>query len=147
MKHIPVLLLKFLTSLIIFTIALDLFFEASIADILSFSVVLTVMSYLIGDRMLLPRVGKTNAIIGDFFLAYFIVWIFGSTLLHSYLQIAWGSIITASLVAFSEVFIHRFIETRDLVKINDSVKSKAVFDGKLAYGMEMAEEQDPRNKD
>jgi hypothetical protein len=145
MKHTVVLAMKFISNVIIFTIALDLFFEASIADILSFSVLLTIVSYFIGDRILLSRVGNVNATIADFFLAYLIVWIFGNILLHSYLQVAWGSIITAILVAFSEVFVHRYILSQS--KTMDQDQSKSIFNGKLAYGMEIGEEYNPSEKD
>ncbi|MFD1736438.1 YndM family protein [Bacillus salitolerans] len=143
MSHLPVLLMKFISSVLIFTIALDLFFEASFVDILSFSLLLTVFSYFIGDQILLPRIGNANAIISDFFLAYVTVWIFGSILLHSYLQIAWGSIITASFVAVSELFVHRYMLRRSPIA---QETQRSAFNERLAYGMEMAEEQNPRDK-
>lgn len=145
MKHLTIIGMKFFASIIIFAVAFDLFFEATVVEILSFSVLLTVMSYVIGDLILLQRIGNRNAVLIDFFLTYFIVWIFGSVLLHSYLQIAWGSIISATLVAVSEIFVHNYILKKEPELEKTSSKTE-IYHGRLAYGFEMAEEQDPREK-
>jgi hypothetical protein len=138
LKNIYVLLIKFVASLIVFWISLDLFFEATLVDIVSFSLLLTVVSYFIGDRILLPRIGKMNALVTDFFLAYLIVWVFGGLLFESYLQVAWGSIISAVLIAGSEVFVHSYIVKNVQHEVSEKPRS---FNGNFAY--EFAEEQDP----
>lgn len=142
MNQLTVLLIKFISCLLAFAIGLDLFFDATIGDIVSFSLLVTVVSYLLGDKILLPIVGNRKALIVDFFLAYMIVWIFGSVLLENYLQIAWGSILSASLISVAEMVVHRVLH-----RYNDT-KEKMIsgFNPKMVYGMEMAEEQDPRDK-
>ena len=55
MKHITVLLVKFISCIIAFAVGLDLFFDANIVDILSFSLFVTVVSYMLGDRIVLPN--------------------------------------------------------------------------------------------
>lgn len=134
-----VLLIKFITSLVAYGVALDLFFDASWTDIISFSVLTTIVSYLIGDRILLPRIGNANAIIADFLLSYSIVWAFGSVLLNSYLQIAWGSIISAVIITAGEYFVHRIL----LRSMPEEKQNRGGAPGKLAYAMEMGEENDP----
>ncbi len=141
MKHIHVLFIKFVASLIVFWVSLDLFFDATIVDILSFSILLTVVSYFIGDQILLPRIGNLNSVIVDFFLTYLIVWIFGGILFESYLQVAWGSIISAILIAGSEVFVHSYI----LRTIKPTVQERhQSFNQRFAY--EFAEDQEPKSK-
>jgi hypothetical protein len=142
MSHLTVLLLKFVTCLVAFAVALDLFFDATMIDIVSFSLLVTIVSYVIGDRIILPRLGNSNALVIDFFLTYTMVWIFGSVLLESYVQIGWGSLLAALLITGAEVIVHRI-----LLKNSDvTVQHKSGFNPKLAYGMEMAEEQNPRVK-
>jgi hypothetical protein len=142
MSHMIVLLLKFVTCLVAFTVALDLFFDATMIDIVSFSLLVTIVSYVIGDRIILPRLGNSNALVIDFFLTYTMVWIFGSVLLESYVQIGWGSFLAAFLITGAEIIVHRI-----LLKNNDvTVQHKSGFNPKMAYGMEMAEEQNPRVK-
>ncbi|WP_456271011.1 DUF2512 family protein [Bacillus sp. AK031] len=120
-----------------------MFFEATIADIVSFSLLLTVISYFIGDRILLPRIGRVNAVITDFFLAYLLVWVFGGILFESYLQVAWGSIISALLIAGSEVFVHSYIVKNAVTEASEKQRS---FNGNFAYEFAEDQEPDPRKE-
>lgn len=138
MMHLKVLLIKFVASIIVFWISLDLFFEATIVDIVSFSLLVTIISYFIGDQILLPRIGKMNAVVVDFFLTYSIVWVFGGIFFASYLQVAWGSIISATLIAGSEVFVHSYIVKNVKPVVQERQRS---FNQSFAF--ETAEEQDP----
>lgn len=141
-----IILLKFISCIIIFTIAFDLFFVAGVSEVLSFSILVTIVSYFIGDKMILPRVGNRAAVVIDFFTVYAIVWIFGNILLHSYEQIAWGSIIAATLIGISEVFVHLFLLGRLLPPPTTERKRPLRTSQKLAFGTEFAEESDPRKK-
>ncbi|WP_078414277.1 YndM family protein [Priestia abyssalis] len=145
MKNTTVLLLKFISSVIAFTIALDLFFDATITDILSFSVFVTLASYMLGDRIILPNFGNVPASIVDFLLTYMSVWVFGSILLDNYLQIAWGSIISAILITGAEVFIHLYL-LNYLAASQTKERPQIHFNRRLAYGTEFAEEQDIHDK-
>ncbi|WP_026582768.1 YndM family protein [Bacillus sp. J33] len=142
MNKTIIFILKFAASLIAFAIALDLFFDAAFADIVSFSLLVTIMSYLLGDRIILPRLGNRNALISDFFLVYASVWVFGSVLLNSYLQIAWGSFIAAGIITLAEVFVHTYMLNRMEIA-QDNRRSESGMNPRLAYGMEMAEEKEP----
>jgi hypothetical protein len=97
---------------------------------------------MLGDRIILPRLGNRNALIADFFLVYASVWVFGSVLLNSYLQIAWGSVIAAGIITLSEVFVHRYLQKGADVSQEENRK-EAALNPRLAYGMEMAEEKEP----
>jgi hypothetical protein len=117
-----------------------LFFKATYLHIVSFSLFVTVISYLVGDRIILKQVGNRNALVIDFFQTYLLVWIFGSVLLNSYLQIAWGSILAAVLVTATETIVHRLM-------LNQSSEDQPFsFHPKMSYKMEMAKLEDPRDK-
>lgn len=137
MKNTTVLIIKFITSVIAFGIGLDLFFDATMADILSFSLLVTVVSYIVGDRIVLLRLGNTNATLVDFLLTYMSVWIFGSVLLDNYLQIAWGSFISAVIISAVEIFVHRALANT----VNEEGR-QTNFSSRLAYGTEFAKEND-----
>ncbi|MGO4890684.1 YndM family protein [Anaerobacillus sp. MEB173] len=139
MQHFNVLLIKFVTCSIIFWISLGLFFNATIVEILSFSLAVTIISYFIGDQIILPRIGKSNAVVVDFFLIYLIVWIFGSVFFTSYFQIGWGSIISATLIAGSEVFVHSYIIKNVKPIVRENHRN---FNQNVAF--EFAEEHDPK---
>ena len=53
------------------------------------------------DKIILNRIGNTGAIMSDFLLTYLSVWIFGNILLDNYMQIAWGSILSAIVFTLS----------------------------------------------
>jgi hypothetical protein len=141
MKLLIILAIKFVSCMIAFAIGLDLFFDATIVDILSFSLFITLVSYIVGERFVLPYLGKRAATVADFLLTYLSVWIFGSILLENYLQIAWGSIIAATLVTATEVLVHQFADgnTRNLQLEREQ---KPLFTKPLAsFATEFAEEQ------
>lgn len=142
MNHVIAIVIKFVTGIIAYTLALDLFFDATWVDIVTFSLLMTIVTYLLGDIILLPRIGNGNSLIADFLLSYMLVWIFGSVLLDNYIQIGWGSIISATIIVIGEVIVHRllirsytFYENK-----NESISKQ------LAYSMEFAKDDDPLKK-
>lgn len=140
MNHITILLIKFVSCMIAFAIGLDFFFDATIVDIFSFSLFITIASYMLGDLIVLPRAGNTAAIMVDFLFTYMSVWIFGSVLLDNYMQIAWGSILSAIVVTVAEVFVHRYLLSRISTQ-QTSKRNDINFHRSLAYGTEFSEEQ------
>ncbi|MBD1378714.1 YndM family protein [Metabacillus arenae] len=144
MKTAGILLMKFVACIIAFTIGLDLFFDATVVDIVTFSLFITIVSYIVGDRLILSRLGRRAAIVADFLLVYISVWIFGSVLLESYIQIGWGSILSAIVITAAEVFVHSYLLRHFFT--NQSERQKSAFNPRLAYGTEFAEEQDVFDK-
>jgi hypothetical protein len=132
-----VFLTKWVTAVIAFTIGLDVFFNATVIDILSFSVTVTILSYIIGDRIIYPAYGNTLALWMDFIISYTSVWVFGNVYLNSAMQIAWGSVISAVIITLGEWFVHRYILS-DQVMPHERGKKL----GHLAFGTEFAEEND-----
>jgi Protein of unknown function (DUF2512) len=144
MNHATILLIKFVTCIIAFGIGLDLFFDATIVDIVTFSLFVTIVSYVVGELVILPQLGKRAAAIADFLLTYLSVWIFGSFLFESYLQVAWGSIISAVIITGAEVFVHLFVGERQN-KTSFSGSRNPTLNSRLAFGTEMAEDENLKN--
>lgn len=142
LSNFTIVLIKFISCIIAFAIGLDLFFDATFVDVISFSLFVTIVSYMFVDKILLDRVGNSAAIMADFLLTYLSVWIFGNILLDNYMQIAWGSILSALVFTLSEVFVHRFSHTHERHK-GDRIN----MNGRFAYGTEFAEEQNILDKD
>jgi hypothetical protein len=144
-KHVNVLFITFVASLFIFGISLGLLFNAPFVEVVSFSLLITIISYFIGDQIILPRIGKMNTVVVDFFLVYLIVWIFGAIFFHSYLMLGWGSVISATLFAGSEVFVHSYI-----VKNRKQIVLEKQRSFNQSFAFEIAEDADPhpaQNKD
>jgi hypothetical protein len=141
MQHTTILLIKFISCIIAFAIGLDLFFDATIVDILSFSLFVTIVSYMLGDRIVLPHLGNTAAIVIDFLLVYMSVWIFGDILLENYMQIAWGSVLSAIVITAAEVLVHHYLLNR-ISAAQTKDRQQTNFNRNLAFGTEFAEEED-----
>lgn len=145
MNDVRLFTIKLVTSALIFAVSLDLFFDASFSDIVTFAALTTVISYFIGDKIILPRLGSRQAALVDFFTVYMIVWIFGNVLLHSYEQLAWGSITAAFLTGIAELIVHRFMNTENSIERQTASQQQQQqrLMPKLAFGTEFAEEQEP----
>ncbi|MEH7460016.1 hypothetical protein CON65_17395 [Bacillus pseudomycoides] len=142
MSNMAVVLIKFISCIIAFAFGLALFFPATLLQIISFSLFVTIVSYMFVDKIILERIGNSAAIMSDFLLTYLSVWIFGNILLDNYIQIAWGSILSAIVFTVSEVFVHRFSHPHERYK-NERIN----MNGRFAYGTEFAEEQNILDKD
>jgi energy-coupling factor transport system permease protein len=68
-KHLTSLLVKFIMIGLISVIILPLFAQISSGQAILIAVVLTVVAYLLGDLMVLPRYGNTTATVLDVVLA------------------------------------------------------------------------------
>ncbi|HSU79963.1 MAG TPA: YndM family protein [Candidatus Angelobacter sp.] len=142
MRTLMVLVMKFVCALIAFTVGLNLFFNATITEIISFSLLTTLVSYFLGDLLILPNLGNATATVVDFILTYVVIWVFGSVVLHNYLQIAWGSILSAAIITLGEIFIHYYlINQTDLNKSAEKRTFNPSLD-RATYMTEFAEENE-----
>ncbi|MGD6815960.1 DUF2512 family protein [Metabacillus sp. 84] len=141
MNQLAVISVKFIIAAAAFAIGLDLFFEAGVPDILSFSLFAALATYLLGDRVIFPALGSRAAVITEFFTVYLGVWIFGSVLYENYLQIAWGSIISAVIFTAGEILVHLFLLDRAAFAPSSPVRAS-----RPAFGSEFSKELDPRDK-
>ncbi|MFC4620058.1 YndM family protein [Camelliibacillus cellulosilyticus] len=146
MKHAGLLILKFISSLIAFAIGFNLFFRATVTEIVSFSLFLTVASFFLVELFVLPRVERSARAVIDFFLAYVSVWIFGTIFLNNYIQVAWGSLLSAVIFTAAEIVVHRYIIPSPY---DDNVRDhgNAEAHRELDYGTEIADEFDHRDRE
>jgi hypothetical protein len=142
---VKVLLLKFIVCLIAFSIGLDLFFPASIREIITFSLTTVIVTYILADRILLPRIGNRYTLMAEFMITYAIVWLFGAVLLNGYLQIAWGSAISAVVITASEVLVHKYLR-RNVSVVRTEKRRVSRIRPNLKYAAEFAEEEDQNPK-
>ncbi|WP_409298525.1 DUF2512 family protein [Peribacillus sp. SCS-26] len=145
MKFLSALLVKFIISAAAFTIGLDLFFDASFSEILTFSFFNVVFTFILADRIALSKLGNWNTLLLEFSLSYLLVWVFGSVLLGNYLQVAWGSIISAAVITAGEVLIHKIFYSTAYKKRMKPESQPSINHG-LLYGTEFSEELEPGDK-
>jgi hypothetical protein len=108
MKHIKAIAIKFVSSLVLLSIILGLFFDMAFSNILLISLVLGVAAYFIGDLLILPRTNNTVATLADFGLAFLIIWLMSENLTYGDNHFSM-SLIAALGVALFEYMFHKYL--------------------------------------
>jgi Protein of unknown function (DUF2512) len=144
MKHIKPLAIKFISSLVLLSVILGLFFDMSFGNIFLITLVLGVVSYVIGDLFILRRTNNIIATLADLGLAFLVIRFMGDALAYG----DDGDMFTMSLiaaigVALFEYAFHKYVANRVLNE-NQSRENQQT---KLRYQTEASEELTPKNID
>jgi hypothetical protein len=108
-KHISALVVKFLMTAFILEVALLLLSDLSFGQILFLSLIITIISYLIGDMVLLPATNNAVATIADMILNTIIVYLFNFILnINDITFIA--ALISGILLGVGEFYFHKIID-------------------------------------
>lgn len=108
MKHLKAIAIKFVSSLVLLSIILGLFFDMAFSNILLISLVLGVAAYIIGDLLILPRTNNTVATLADFGLAFLVIWLMSENLTYGDNHFSL-SLIAALGVALFEYMFHKYL--------------------------------------
>ncbi|QPA32858.1 YndM family protein [Thermaerobacillus caldiproteolyticus] len=148
MRHLIALLIKYVLLATIFLAILPLFFQVSSAELLFFSLLMTLITYTLGDVYMLPRFGNFSATVADFVLVFIAVWV-GIGINRGELTTIWSAAFFSSLlVAIGEAVFHAYMDKNVLRHRDEQTNDQAVTTRELQT--EMAEELDVRtaqNKD
>lgn len=112
MDHLKVLGMKFLAVAFAVYVIFGLFSNASWMNLLWISLLVTGISYLIGDMLILRKFGNITATIADFGLAFFSLLILGSLFLGADVPIITTSLLAAFFITCGEPFVHGYIVNR-----------------------------------
>ncbi|WP_099159204.1 YndM family protein [Virgibacillus ndiopensis] len=137
MDHIKSLLIKFVAIAFTVFALFGLFYNVSWASLLWISVLVTGISYAIGDLFLLRKYGNMTATISDFVLAFLSLWLFGNVFLEGNIPIVTISILAAFFIACCEPFIHSYIVNHIPVESREDLRTMNQLQ------TEFAEEMDP----
>ncbi|MED3778182.1 YndM family protein [Geobacillus stearothermophilus] len=110
MRHLLALALKYLLTATVMFAILPLFLRISSAELLWFSLWLTLVAYALGDLYVLPRLGNVSATIADFGLVFVATWIG----VGAFYDGAGGTMINAAffsalLAALGELLFHGYV--------------------------------------
>lgn len=104
MKYALALIIKFVIHLAVLMMILGGFYGITFANILSISLLLTGISFIIGDLIILPSFDNTIAAVADFFLAFIGVWVLGYLLIIESINLGIASFVSAVFITIVEVF-------------------------------------------
>lgn len=145
MKTLTALAIKFIATFAALYVILGLIYGASFQSVVLLTVLIGIISYIIGDIVLLPRTNNVVATSIDFGLAFLIIWsieAFGNVD-DNYLTLFWASIFGGLGVAFFEYFFHIFMYRRFYPHEQKSKQNMTVMN----YAMEASEDITPSPKD
>lgn len=144
MKHVKALAIKFISSLVLLSVILGLFFDMAFSNIFLITLVLGVAAYLIGDMLILPRTNNTIATISDFGLAFVIIWLMSENLTYGDNQLLM-SLIAALGVALFEYMFHRYLSNNILPNQQQQTGTRQA--NTLQYQTEASKELTPVRPD
>jgi hypothetical protein len=109
MKHVVAFLIKFIMFFAVLYVVQTLIIGNS-GSILTLSIIMAVIAYIIGDLLILPSMGNTVATLADFGIAFVGLWALGTFWVspnYPWLSI---SLISAVIIAIGEWFFHKYLQ-------------------------------------
>jgi|SRR5699024_3200429 len=148
MDYVKALLIKFVMCLAVLWIVLGVFYNITFGHVLTLSLIITGVSFVLGDLYLLPRFENWGATIADFFLALAIIWLYSITFIDAIFPAVTAAALSALILSVGEIFFHRYVDSQILHVQDDTVNrddQMTVDDRNLQT--EFGEEIDPPPED
>ncbi|MED3623937.1 YndM family protein [Neobacillus thermocopriae] len=139
MQHGVRLVVKFVACLVVLGIILGMFYDFSFGDVVLISAVLGLLSYFLGDLLLLRRSNNFIASAADFGLTFLVVWFMGRAITIED-DLFSASLISAVAVTAFEYFFHRFL-------VHESDDRKTIRTNRTQFQTEASEELTPVKPD
>ena len=108
MKHIGALIIKFILTAVILEIFLNMMTNLTFGQILWISLIVTILSYVIGDLVTLPLSNNIIATAADVVIAFVVLYMANLWLDYSTVGI-FDAIINALILGVGEMFFHRYV--------------------------------------
>ncbi|TGB03801.1 YndM family protein [Halobacillus salinus] len=108
MSHIKLFALKFIVSLVILGIILGAGFDVSFGNVFLISLTFAVVSYVVGDLLILKNTGNSGATVSDFVLSFVVIYFMTDALTVGDDVFTATLISTISLTIF-EYFFHQSV--------------------------------------
>lgn len=150
MNHVAAFLIKLASSFILLIFILGFLYDMPVANVLIITLILGILSYIVGDLLILPRTSNTIATLSDFGLAMAVIWILSASLANgSNIVMFTMSLIASAGIALFESFFHKYF----VIYVIYGDKKNELQDTFVQYHTETAEEFFPselisdKNKD
>ncbi|RFB18792.1 DUF2512 family protein [Bacillus sp. HNG] len=144
MRHFKALGIKFIIIAIVLLSLFGIFRGASLGNLLLMSLLVTGISYLIGDLFTLPRMGNLFATLADFGLSFFSVWLLSYLFLENTSSLITASLTAAALITACEALFHAYMRSKVL---EDENREQVRQQFHSSYQTEIAEEYEVEPKD
>lgn len=141
--YIKALIIKFVMCFAVLWIILGGFHNVNLGHIFMMSLIITIVSFILGDLYLLPKFENWGATMADFFLALAVIWFYCTNFVDVNFSVLTAAAITSLVLAVGEWFYHQYIDKRLFTE--DDKRSKKLETERLQT--EFGEEMEPPNED
>jgi hypothetical protein len=144
MEHVKAMAVKFIATLALLYIILGLYYGMTFGTVFLITLILGVISYIVGDLGILPRTSNTVATLADFGLSLAVIWVMISLLTESRTAFTMALIPALGVTVFEYLF-HKYLAN---MSNNDQSQGTTRTSNRLQYQTEASEEFTPEvNKD
>lgn len=144
LEHVKALIIKFIMVTAILWFILGGFYGVDFGEIITISVILTPIAYIVGDLLILRYFNNMIATIADFGLSFLTIWFIGLAVINEPISIVGASLISALAIGVGEWFYHYYVNNQ-VFKGEDVDKNTTLSDN--SFATEFAEETDIEPQD
>jgi hypothetical protein len=108
MKHIVALILKLIAALVLLEVMLSLLTVLPMGRIALIALAVTVVSYLVGDLLILAFSNNTAATVCDIVLTFTVIYLFNYWPGFEPISVT-AAVICTLILAVAEIFFHRYM--------------------------------------
>lgn len=112
MKHVKALGIKWIIIVTIMFSLFGIFHNVSLASLLFMSIIVTGASYVLGDLLLLPRIGNVFATLADFGLSFVLFGLLSIVLIETTFPITLASLAAAFFTTSIEPLFHAYMQEK-----------------------------------
>jgi len=144
MKTTIAILIKFAVTLAAAWISFSIFGYVTFTIVLTIAILGTVINYLVGDLLILPRLGNAAATVVDAALSAAIAYGVLYYSIVTYYTMT-SILIFAIIIAAAEIFFHMYLVQSNIIE--PKKKDNLLKDKKISYNTETGNELYPYRKD
>lgn len=141
MEHVKALIIKFIMYTAVLWSIMGTFFGVDFGEVITISVILTPLAYVIGDLLILRNFNNTIATIADFGLSFIVIWLIGAAIINEPISVASAALISALALSVGEWFYHSYVNSQ---VFEDQNKDRQTLNE--SFTTEFAQETDVQDK-
>lgn len=123
MDYVKALVIKFVMCLAVLWIVLGVFYNVDFGHILALSLIITPVSFILGDLFILSRFENWGATIADFILVMAVVWLYSINFINEAFPYITAAALSALIISVGEIFFHRYVD-RHILHVDDRTVSR-----------------------
>lgn len=114
MDYVKALVIKFVMCLAVLWLVLGVFYNVGFGHILTLSIILTPVTFILGDLFILRRFENWGATIADFLMVFAVVWFYGAYFINVTFPVITAAALSALIISVGEIFFHRYVDNHIL---------------------------------